>query len=165
MRGQVAAIDALVAVLIFASVYAVLNAFYADITVQDDDFDFLALKAKIVSSNLFTSQGEPVTWNNSNVKQLGLVIDRGVIEQDKLANFLNLSSSNLTNVKTLLDINGLNFYFNLTYLNKTTVFVNSTNFKGLAVAGSSFSTSPAVYTSSIGVYNGKEVFVNIALGT
>ena len=165
MRGQITALDALVAILLFASVYSILNSMYAGVETERDDFDFLALKAKLVSSHLLTSSGEPFNWNALTASQLGLVVRRGVIEQEKLGNFLNLSASNINTTRNLLGISGLNFYFNVSYLNGTMVLVNTANFNGTATAGTDFSTSPVVYSRSLAVYNGNRVFVNIKLGT
>lgn len=165
MKGQITAIDALIAVLLFAGIYSMLNVQLSNIETQGDDFDFLSTRVDMAAAHLLTSTGEPVNWSPSNVSQLGLVVNRGVVERDKLGNFLNLSQTNLNTTRNLLGISGLRFYFNVSYVNGTNVTINSSNFNGTAIAGQDFSTSPAASIRSLAVYNGSRVFVNIKIGT
>ncbi len=164
MKGQVSSIDALVAILLFTGVYAFLLSAYGGIELERDEFEMLSLKVNAVSSNLLSSQGEPFNWTQTSVSQLGLVVNRGVIERDKLAAFLNLSQSNLSRATELLGVSGYRFYFNASYLNGSTLSINSTAFNGQAVVGSDFNSTTAASIRSLAVYNNSRIFVTIKIG-
>jgi len=164
VKGQISSIDALIAILLFTGVYAFLTSAYQGIDLEPDAFEALSLKASVVSSNLLSSQGEPVNWTQSSVSQIGLVVNRGVIERDKLAAFLNLSQTNLSRVSELLGVSAYRLYFNVSYLNGSTVFVAAPSFNGQAVIGSDFNSTTAAVMRSLAVYNNSRVFVTIKIG-
>lgn len=156
--------DALVAILLFTGVYAFLTSAYSGIELERDEFEALSLKANLAGSKLLSSQGEPFNWTQTSVSQLGLVVNRGVIEHDKLAAFLNLSQANLSRTTELLGISGYRFYFNVSYLNSSTLSIAGTSFNGQAVIGSDFNSTTAVSMRSLAVYNNSRVFVTIKIG-
>ncbi len=164
MKGQVSSIDALIAILLFAGAYTFLTNAYSETEPHADGFDALAMRAMLVSSQLLSSQGEPLNWTQANVSRIGLVVNRGVVESDKLAAFLNLSQSNATRLNELLAILGYKFYLNVSHLNGSTLLVNEPAFNGQALAGSDFNSTMVVSVRSVAVYNGSTVFVNIKFG-
>ncbi len=165
MKGQASGLDILIAIMLFSSAYSVLNSIYADMPLQRSEFDFLSVHANIATEQLLSQPGRPIDWTSANVSQLGLTITRGVIEKDKLGNFLNLSANNLNKTLELLGASGSKFYFNITYINGTTLFINSTSYSGNAVAGSDFNSTPMAVHRAIAIYNGSRVFVTLKLGS
>ncbi|MFH0714023.1 MAG: hypothetical protein V1722_05645 [Candidatus Micrarchaeota archaeon] len=163
MKGQIFGIDILIAILLFAGVWSTLTAILGDVQTQQDDFDLLSLQVNRISAQLLSSSGTPTTWTPSTVSQLGLVVQKGVIEKDKLGNFLNVST-NLTRTRDLLGISNSPFYINVSYVNGTTVYVNSTNYNGTAIVGIDFSSTPAVVSKSLAVYQNNRVFLIIKIG-
>ncbi len=164
MKAQVSSIDALVAILLFTGVYVFLMNAYGNIQVTPDEFDELVVKTAFVNSRLLSSPGEPSNWTQASVLQLGLALNRVVIEPDKLASFLNLSQTNLSRTTELLGIQGYRFYFNLTHLNGSTLSINAPSFNGSAVVGSDFNSTLATGLRSVAIYNGSRVFVYLKVG-
>ncbi|MDP3741886.1 MAG: hypothetical protein Q8R15_01080 [Candidatus Micrarchaeota archaeon] len=164
MKGQISSIDALIAILLFTGIYAFLTSAYQGIDLERDEFESLSLKTSVVSSNLLSSQGEPFNWTQADVSQFGLVVNRGVIERNKLAAFLNLSQNNLSRTSELLGVSGYGFYFNVSYLNGSIVSIAAPSFNGQAVIGSDFNSTTAASVRSLAVYDNLPVFVIIKIG-
>ncbi len=165
MKGQLSALDALVAIVLFVGMYSILIATLSNIDLGTNEFESLAIKSELVSAHLLTSSGEPTSWTPSNVFQIGLVMQRGVIESEKLGNFLKLFQTDINKAKQLLGISGLNFFYNVTFANGTAVFVNSSNFNGFAVIGSDFDSRTMATKRTVAIYNGSRVFVNLKIGS
>ncbi len=164
-KGQISAIDVSVAIALFAAVYLLLSTSLSEVSIERDEFDSLSMRSSAVASFLLYSNGEPLNWTPSNVYQVGLVVDRGVIESEKLGNFINLSQTNLNKALDLIGIAGHKFYFNVSHLNGSALQINSKNFNGTAIVGSNFDAPLAVSSRRIAVYNGTIVVVQFKIGT
>ncbi len=164
-RGQISAIDVGVAITLFASIYVLLFPVLSGVSIEQDEFDTLSLKSSAAASYLLSSSGEPFNWTPSSVRQLGLVVEQGVIENEKLGSFLNLSQTDFNKTRDLLGISGYKFFFNASHLNGSTLQVNSANFNGTALIGSDFDSQLVVSTRRVAVYNSAPILVQFKIGT
>ncbi|MFH1056274.1 MAG: hypothetical protein V1717_00535 [Candidatus Micrarchaeota archaeon] len=123
-KSQVFALDLIIALVVFLSVIGVFTAWRDSLNsrnVQAEEFQRASLKASEAAFILLETPGDPLGWNASNVKQVGLALERNVVGRKRLANFLNLTYANATK---LLGVGAYDFYFELRFLNGTLVGVN-----------------------------------------
>jgi len=94
------------------------------------------------ADQLMKTRGEPADWNKSNVHSFGLVNDSRMIDKDKLLEFQLVmddtqsndlcSTPGVSNYKCrkYLLTGGYDVWFNITYLNGSTVEIENTSISG-----------------------------------
>ena len=139
MKAQAFSLDLIAAVVIFFLVLGVYTAWrdslFAKLAPQDE-FQRMGLKDSEMAFVLLESPGDPADWNASTVKQVGLSFERNTVSRTRLANFLNLTYANATQ---LLRVGGYDFYFELRYLNGSIVGVNESGMAANATMGFNYS--------------------------
>ncbi|MFQ5406048.1 MAG: hypothetical protein ACE5DI_02750 [Candidatus Micrarchaeia archaeon] len=127
-------------------------------------FNELNIKVRTATNYLIESKGFPPDWNANNVQTMGLSAQRGVIDQTRLAEFLNLSVSNQERSRELLGLGSVSTYFKLYYTNGTTVFVDAPpTFQGNASFGGT-TGNKIVSNKRLAVYKNNRVFLQLDVG-
>ncbi|VVB65729.1 Uncharacterised protein [Candidatus Gugararchaeum adminiculabundum] len=155
-KGQLSSLSLIVAIGIFLVLFTMMEAQWDFLARQGDQVD-LQVKAFSGTDMLLDGPGYPEEWNASTVKRIGLAVNRGIIDQDKLAQF---AAMNYSGARDLLGLGRSDFYMNVTYLNGSIVRANSTlnaSWGSMPTSGSS-AVSPA---RRIAVYNAQVVAVNL----
>ena len=116
-KGQIAAIDFFISLLIFSVLLTITmlrwSSYHSKISERMEYHDMMT-KAFQISDALVKSPGVPSNWDSSNVKIIGLAAEDRKLSIDKVNAFTNLS---LNKTKSILQIYGYKFYFNLTKIN------------------------------------------------
>jgi len=164
LKGQVFSIDLLIAFLIFFALVGVYAAWRDSLFAKNSspgDFQRASMKASGVAFTLLEDSGSPVGWNASTVKQVGLSFERNVVDKSRLANFLNLTYANATQ---LLGVAGYDFYFELRYLNGSVPLVNDSGLVANATMGNAYDNySLQVPLRRLVLFNGAEAVVMVRL--
>jgi len=116
-KGQIAALDFFIALLIFSVILTITmlrwSNYYSKIS-ERMEYHEMMTKAFQISDALIKSQGVPSNWNKDNVRIIGLAIEDRILSVDKVNAFANLS---FNKTKSIFQIYGYKFYFNLTKIN------------------------------------------------
>ena len=164
-RGQAWSFDAVMAFLLFFMALVVFWNNRGDVTgAAGYSFREMAVRSEMAAHFLADGPGTPMDWNSPNVLAVGLAADRGVIDEDRLAQFLNLSASSPETAKELLGTAPFSLYFAVSYANGTPVFVNRPAFRGYAVFGSAGAGDRTAASSAAAIYKGNRAKVQVVLG-
>ena len=149
-RGQVSGIDFMFALVAFSIIFSMYSAWAVQVAPREGSEEpaFILASARQM---LFEGPGIPAEWNSTNVKVPGIVRQRMVIDNAKLAKFLALNYSQKT---SLLGAAGYDFYFDLEWTNGTVITSTGLN-------GTNRSTS--AQSRSLVVYNGTAIVSNLRL--
>ncbi len=116
-KGQIAALDFFIALLIFSVLLTITmlswSSYHSKISERAEYHDMMT-KAFQISDVLVKSPGFPSNWDEGNVGVVGLAIEDRILSIDKVNAFANLS---LNKTKSIFQIYGYKFYFNLTKTN------------------------------------------------
>lgn len=152
-RGQTNAIDAVLAIVIFAIIIAVFLSFWANGTssvkgmLQKNRLEYAALA---VSDMLVKSPGLPFDWekNVSSVQEIGLASGENALSREKLSAFANVSYAD---AKKLLGVDS-DFFF----------YVEDRNGSRIYEAGSgAIGRKTSVSLTRFAILDGKEVRVRL----
>ncbi len=142
-RGQVSGIDFLFALAVFSIIFASYSVWMSQLR-PVDGAEESALLLFSIRHMLFEGPGVPEDWNETNVKVLGLVQERMVVDQSKLARFLAM---NYSRIHSLVGAGVHDFYFELAALNGTLIAS-----KGVSGENNSMiiqARSPVVYNDTV----------------
>lgn len=160
-RGQVAAVDALVAFTVFALIFSLYVSFRTQLESSGPSaLELAAPDSARVAYELSEWPGDPVNWNQTTFRQVGLAQSRGVIDDGKLTAFLNSNPATLQNA---LGISAYQFRFRL--LNATTGTVATTS-GGLSARLGSDPSGNVSFVSPYSmpvVYNGTAHLLEVTL--
>ncbi len=152
-RGQVSAIDALVAFVIFSITFALFLNFQQQQSISNNSvYSPTFLQAQKVSYLLTYGQGIPSNWNSTNVIQLGLSDSPGLIDSTKLNN-LNL----MTYDQVRQSLGALNYDLSIEvyYPNNSIIF----NYQPIIPNNPSYFTP---ITTPV-IYNGQVALLRVSL--
>ncbi|MBU4266644.1 MAG: hypothetical protein L6243_00930 [Candidatus Altiarchaeales archaeon] len=131
-KGQAFSTEFLLAYLIFSLVlvfaFYLWNTTTADIIEAKNRYE-IEDKAVELAEKLLRTRGIPADWSLSDVESIGLADESRILNSGKVLNFvilMNSSNQNYENNSWLLGIGKYDFYFNLTYINGTTMSINDT---------------------------------------
>lgn len=119
-KAQLAVIDMIIAVSIFTFLVISIIFIWSNYLTRLDakvDLNRMQEKAFQITNNLVKTPGIPAAWNSTNVIHIGLATKDRVLSKDKVGNFTDLPYSTARNLFNL----EYDFYFNLSYLNKTSI--------------------------------------------
>ena len=163
-KCQAFAVDLLIGVVIFFMVFSILFSWRDSLfskQIPPDEFQRTSLKASEIAFVLLESPGDPLAWNSSSVKQVGLAFERNVVDKGRLANFLDLAYDNVTR---LLGVWGYDFYFELRYLNGTVASVNESGIVDNATVGALYDNySLQVPLRKLVLFNSEEAVMLVRL--
>jgi len=129
-KAQIAGLDLILALMLFFMViilFAVLWDLVQYNVRTSADADVIAIQ---VANRLLGSPGYPYDWNASNVELIGLSSERGVMDQAKLENLLELMSLDYEKVRELLGLGPYQLYINMTYIDGSPVIINGNPAEG-----------------------------------
>jgi len=131
-KGQAFSTEFLLAYLIFSLVlvlaFYLWNTTTADIIESKNRYE-IEDKAVESAEKLLRTRGIPADWSVGDVESIGLASESRILDSGKVLDFvilMNSSNSNYENNKWLLGIGKYDFYFNLTYINGSTMSINDT---------------------------------------
>jgi hypothetical protein len=123
-KAQISGLDLILAILLF-SMALILFSILWDLVQYNirtsADADVIAIQ---VANRLLDSPGYPTDWNATNVELIGLSSERGVMDQSKLENLLELLTLDYDKVRELLGLGPYQLYINMTYTDGTPVIIN-----------------------------------------
>jgi len=123
-KAQISGLDLILALMLFFLVM-VLFAILWDLVHYNirttADADIIAIQ---VANKLLNSPGYPYDWNATNVQLIGLSSERGVMDQAKFENFLELLELDYEKVRELLGLGPYQIYINMTYIDGSPVIID-----------------------------------------
>ncbi|MFH1402651.1 MAG: hypothetical protein ABIH11_00095 [Candidatus Altiarchaeota archaeon] len=139
-RGQVFSGEFVMSYIILLIVLSLILYLWNTTTreiIQSDKQDRLNEAAIDAAEQLVRTPGSPRYWNHSDVTSVGLVNESRHIMSGKALEFVYMmdagnstlcsdGDSNYDCNKYLLGLGNYEFYFNITYFNRTTVVINNT---------------------------------------
>jgi hypothetical protein len=131
-KAQVSGLDLILAIMLFSMAIILFSVLWNVVQYNvktSADADIIAIQ---VANRLLDSPGYPSDWNATNVQLIGLSSERGVIDQSKFQNLINMlgngSSSNYTKARELLGLGPYQLCVSLTYPNGTVTQGGNCNF-------------------------------------
>src|SRR5271157_2384079 len=167
-RAQVSGIDLILAIMLFSMVLILFSVFWNVLQYNvktSTDADIIAIQ---VANRLLDSPGYPSNWNATNVQLIGLSSERGVMDQDKFENLLQLMTLNYDEVRQLLGLGSYQIYINLTYPDGSPVLINGQPAQGGIPPTNATTISSIKRTALYGeimVYNNSITFVQDSSGS
>ena len=140
-KGQVFSGEFIIAYMIFIVVLSMVIYLWNSTTrgVLDSDIQFsLNEKATDAAEQIIRTPGSPNNWyeNLSNIYSVGLANESRILLRDKVLSFTELISTSNNSYcegdpnyechRNLLGLSNYEFFFNITYMNKSTVMINET---------------------------------------
>jgi len=126
-KAQLWSLDFVMSLLIFMSaLLAVMFAwnYIGTNAAETRQLKELQLKALTLSDSLIRTGGLPDDWDEGDVVVIGLAQEENVLNATKVDSFINLSSSDHSRARGLLDMGLYDFLFEITEMNGT-VFRNT----------------------------------------
>jgi len=123
-KAQISGLDLILAMMLFFMVlilFAILWELVHYNIRSTADADLIAIE---VANKLLGSPGYPYDWNASNVELIGLSSERGVMDQAKFVNLLELLTLDYDKVRELLGLGPYNLYINMTYTDGSPVIID-----------------------------------------
>jgi hypothetical protein len=131
-KAQISGLDLILAIMLFSMAIILFSILWEVVQYNvktSADADVIAIQ---VANRLLDSPGYPYDWNATNVQLIGLSSERGVIDQAKFLNLINMlgngSSSNYTKARELLDLGPYQLCISMTYPNGTVTQGGNCNF-------------------------------------
>jgi len=123
-KAQISGLDLILALMLFFTImmlFAILWDLVHYNIRSTADADVIAIQ---VANRLLDSPGYPYDWNATNVELIGLSSERGVMDQVKFENLLDMLELDYDKVRELLGLGPYQFYVNMTYLDGSPVIID-----------------------------------------
>jgi hypothetical protein len=167
-KAQVSGLDLILAIILFSMVlilfYVLWNVTQYNVKTSADA-DIIAIQ---VANRLLDSPGYPSNWNATNVQLIGLSSERGVMDQSKFEDLLQLMSLNYDEVRQLLGLGPYQIYITMTYPDGSPVLINGQPAKGGVPPTNATTVSSITRTALYGeivVYNNSITFLQDSSGS
>ncbi|NYZ76445.1 VWA domain-containing protein [Candidatus Micrarchaeota archaeon] len=126
-KAQISGLDLILAIMLFSTAIILFSILWEVVQYNvktSTDANVIAIQ---VANRLLDSPGYPLNWNATNVQLIGLSSDRGVMDQEKLQNLINLLNNPATydQARTLLGLGPYQICVNMTYPDGTPVIINN----------------------------------------
>jgi hypothetical protein len=120
-KAQVWIMEFALALFLFIFGIAIFYTIYPQLTNNNEDLlNEIYLDAKTISESLITI-GYPINWNETNVKQIGLLNEQKHISNEKVINFNELVKNNYNNARLIF---GIRSDFLIIFLNQKNQIIN-----------------------------------------
>ncbi len=167
MRGQIFSFDFIFAVSVIVFLFAIalfISDDVANVINERDSQRDLQLASSTALSVLIETPGDPSNWNNmefsdSNVKSIGLVSQRNVLDEAKLRRFYEIADENFENYTQLkrtlaIDLPSSNF---------SLIIYNASNFIIFETAYEPPSTADVHSLQRLAIIDNKPATVNLRI--
>ncbi len=169
-KAQISGLDLILAIMLF-SLALILFSILWDVVQYNvktqADADIIAIQ---VANRLLGSPGYPSDWNATNVQLIGLSSERGVMDQSKFQNLLDLLAQpgGYDQVRQMLGLGPYQFYISMTNPDGSPILINGQPAQGGDPPTNATSVSSIKRTALYGtimVFNNSITFVQDSSGS
>ncbi len=161
-KGQIIALDALIAAIIFSVIFAT---FYTNYQVKISDVTKTSALEKLdtASNFLITMPGIPTSWNSTDVESIGIAGQPNELDEKKLSKLFNMSKENFSKVKEKMGLQAFNLSIKALHPNGTAIFLNNSDYSGNATIGETLSGTENTRITRIAKLHNDRIFIQMAI--